>query len=495
MTTAARESKGWFAGLIERPDRAILVFCAAQLLFWTLAPLLSHQCPPLDVVEMYAWGHEGVVATFKHPNLPGLVLDASRRLTGGAIWPAYVASQLFVVATFLCVYALGRDLLGGPRALAGTLLLTGIYFYSWRTPQLNNNLSQVPLWAGVCLALWRATESGRLRWWLALGVFGGLTIWAKYSAPIVLVVALLWLLADPKARRSLLTPGPWVALVVFAVVVAPQVVYLVRNDYLPLRYAAERVHVRGAEGPVIWVGAQIGMHFMMLIMAGVAGLYGAGAGGRDPGEARARRYLTVMGLGPFALVVLAALATGQQLKDLWGMPMFNLSGLLLLAWFPGRFDASALLRVARFAAVLLVVVPLGYATVNWTEGWTTGDFKRIHWPHRAIASELIGAYARETGRRPRIVAGPIWEAGVLALGSREDLSVFIGADPVKSPWIAAGDIDRHGALVVWWVWEKPSDRVLRLTEGHTVRKIDFSWTSNESAPKITLAYAIIPPAD
>ena len=30
--------------------------------------------------------------------------------------------------------------------------------------------------------------------------------------------------------------------------------------------------------------------------------------------------------------------TGMGLRSMWGMPMFNLSGLLLLALLPGRFD-------------------------------------------------------------------------------------------------------------------------------------------------------------
>jgi 4-amino-4-deoxy-L-arabinose transferase-like glycosyltransferase len=493
MTSDRHDMRSSLDRLIARPDRAVLVLCAAQILFWTLAPILSHRAPPLDMVEMYAYGHEGVVATYKNPNLPGLILDATRRLTGGAIWPAYVIAQLFVATAFVCVYALGRDLLGNARALAGTLLLTGIYFYSWRTPQLNNNLTQVPLWAGVCLALWRATTSGRLRWWLALGVVSGLVLWAEYSAVSVLVAALVWMVADREARRSFRTAGPWVALAVFAVVVAPQIHFLIESDFLPLQYLDQLTHDDDAEGPIVFVGAQLGMHVVMFIMAGVAGLYGAGAGRRDPGEARAREFLTIMGLGPVAVVVGVALATGQHLKDLSGMPMFNLSGLLLLAWFPGRFDAVSLRRLARFAAVLLVVVPLGYVALQWTEPWTTGDAHRVHWPHRAIAEELTGIYERETGRPPRIVAGPVWDAGVVALGSRADLSVFIDADPSKSPWIAPEDVARHGVLVVWTAWEKPPERVLRFIGDAPIRSLDFSWSSNEDAPPIRLAYVIIPP--
>ena len=146
--------------LLERPERGLLALVLAQIMFWTLAPALSHTAPPLDVVEMYAWGREWVVATFKHPNLPGLVLEPLRLLLGQAGWTAYLVSQIFIAATFSTVFALGRDIMDAPRALAGTLMLTGVYFFSWVTPEFNHNVAQMPLWALTMLFLWRATTNG-----------------------------------------------------------------------------------------------------------------------------------------------------------------------------------------------------------------------------------------------------------------------------------------------------------------------------------------------
>jgi 4-amino-4-deoxy-L-arabinose transferase-like glycosyltransferase len=167
------------SNLHARPERGLFALMTAQAIFWTLAPALSHTAPPLDVVEMYAWGREWVVATFKHPNLPGLVLEPLHLLAGQAGWTAYLVSQLFIAITFWAVFKLGRELMDGPRALAGVLLLTGVYFFSWVTPEFNHNVAQMPLWALVMLFLWRATTSGKLLDWLLLGAFAGLSLWAK----------------------------------------------------------------------------------------------------------------------------------------------------------------------------------------------------------------------------------------------------------------------------------------------------------------------------
>ena len=102
----------FFEAVTARPGRALVALCAAQALLWTLAPALTHSAPPLDVVEMLVWGREGVVATYKHPNLPGLLLEAVRRASFGALWPVYLFGQGCVAASFVAVYLLGRDLLG-----------------------------------------------------------------------------------------------------------------------------------------------------------------------------------------------------------------------------------------------------------------------------------------------------------------------------------------------------------------------------------------------
>ena len=479
--------------LLSHPGRAVAALCAAQAVAWTLAPALTHAAPPLDVVEMLVWGREGVVATFKHPNLPGLLLEAVRRLSFGASWPAYALAQLCVVATFAAVYLLGRDLLSPGRALAGTALLTGVFYYSWPTPELNHNLMQMPLWAWSCLALWRAAAGGRLPWWVLLGVFAGLSLWAKYSSGLLLAAAAVWLLWDARARAQLARPGPWVALAAFAAAAAPQAHFLIRTDFLPLEYAATRAGAAG--GPGGFLLAQLADHAVFLAMALAAGLFGAGAGRRRAEEARARGFLLVMGLLPVLLAVAIAGAGGVGLRDMWGMPMFNLSGLLLLALFPGRFDGRGLARILSMAAALLAAIPAAYAASVLFRPALSDKPSRVVWPQREIASRLLRAYMRETGAMPRIVAGPVWEAGLVALAAPGAPSVWIDADTRKSPWVTARDIARHGALALWPTRAGPGPALAALTAGGTKRQEVFRWSGTPSARPIRITWTVIPPAD
>lgn len=478
--------------LSSRPGRALAALCAAQAIVWTLAPASTHAAPPLDVVEMLVWGREWVVATFKHPNLPGLLLEAVRRVSFGASWPAYALAQGCVVASFVAVYLLGRDLLSPARALAGTALLTGVFYYSWPTPEMNHNLAQMPLWAWTCLALWRAADSGRLSWWVLLGLFGGLSLWAKYSSGLLLVAAAVWILWDARARARLAGPGPWVALAIFAAAAAPQAHFLVATDFLPLEYAASRAGAAGEAGPFLL--AQLADHAGLLAMALAAGLFGAGAVRLRAEEARARRFLLVLGPMPVLLAVAMAGAGGIGLRDMWGMPMFNLSGLLLLALFPGRFDDRRLARIVSMAALFVVAVPAVYAASVLFRPALSDKPSRVVWPQEEIASRLLQAYAGETGAMPRIVAGPVWEAGLVALAAPGTPSVSIDADMRKSPWVSARDIADKGALAVWPTRNGPTPALAAAIAGRAVRREAFRWSDSPTARPIRISWTAIPPA-
>lgn len=482
-----------FESVTARHGRALAALCAAQALVWTLAPALTHSAPPLDVVEMLVWGREGVVATYKHPNLPGLLLEAVRLVSFGAFWPVYLFGQGCVAATFAAVYLLGRDLLGPGRGLAGTLLLTGIFYYSWPTPEVNHNLLQMPLWAWTGLALWRAVQRGRFAWWVLLGLFAGLSLWAKYSSGLLLLAAFVWLLADGRGRACLSRPGPWLALAACALVAAPQAAFLVESGFLPLDYAAGRAASDRAGGPVAFLLAQLADHAVFALMALAAGLFGAGAARAPAEECGARRFLLILGIGPLLLTVLAATAADLGLKDMWGMPMFNWSGLLLMALLPGRFDGRRLARLGAMAAGLLVLVPAAYAAAVQFGASISDKPVRVAWPQDAIAGRLLRGYIEETGAAPRIVVGHQWLAGLVALKAPGGPSVSINADPRKSPWVSDREIDERGALAVWRTGRKLPPGMAALATGRPRWHETFRWSDSPTARPIRITWAVIPP--
>ncbi len=345
--------------VLHDPTALVALLVAGQIVAWTLAPALTHYAPPLDVVESTMWGREWVIATYKHPALPSWALEASRLLTGAVGWPAYLVSQLFVAATFVFAFLLGRDLMDPRRAAAGTLLLTGIAFYAWPTPEFNHNVAETPFWAALPWALWRAVERRGIGWWALVGALAAGGLYAKLTTALLLVTLAAWILWDARARRCLTTPGPWLGLAIFVALAAPLAFWLVAHDFAPLKYAAARsTQVREGGGggvPVFLINVALNLAGMLAMLA-IAGLIGprrcrdlsdaAAEPPPPPVAPRALRYLIVLTAGPLVLAIVAALIAGANVKSAWGSSMFNLAGILAVALTSQRFDFTALRRIA-----------------------------------------------------------------------------------------------------------------------------------------------------
>src|SRR5262249_46830725 len=116
----------------------------------------------------------------------------------------------------------------------------GLHFFNYTAPKFNHDVIQLPFWALAGLSFHGALRTGRLGHWAVLGVALGLAFWAKYFVVILALPLLLFMAVDPRARRQLATPGPYLAAAISLVIVSPHLIWLQQNDWLPLSYAASR---------------------------------------------------------------------------------------------------------------------------------------------------------------------------------------------------------------------------------------------------------------
>ena len=483
--------------LVDSPGQALAALCAAQVALWTLVPAIVHDMPPLDVVEGYMWGREWQLATFKHPGMPSWILEASRQITGAIGWPAYLASQLLIVLTFVAVFALGKEIMDGWRALAGVLLLTALYYFSVPTPELNHNVAQMPFWAGMALFLWRCRERGKVIDWIILGALAAGGLYAKLSTTLFIGCGGLWLLLDAKARSRLLSPGPWLGLAVFVLLAMPLALHVSGTKGAMLDYAAERGRRFG--GSVLeFLGAQflvLAGAFAMLAVAGVRPGRSGPAGATCSLEPGAMRFLTFMTAGPLALSVLVALVKGIGAKPMWGAPMLNLSGLLLVALLGSAFDRRHAARLAALAGLLLIAIPIGYAAVYLAIPAYTGQLKKQNWPQAEISERLLRHWTLATGKPLGIIAGEPWIAGAVGLGPGVKASILTNAKFSLAPWITPERLKREGALVIW---EEQGRRfkppgIDALVGDRPVAEERFRSRRFPNAPPIVIKYAILPP--
>ena len=487
----------WRAALDAAPPRTVLtVLLVAQIAIWTIVPRLAAISLPLDVVsDGVSWGREWQWGYFKHPPLPPWLVEIFFASLGD--WGPFLLSQLAVAATYVFVFLLGRAIMPVRAALIGTLLLAGVYYFSIPTPEFNHNVAQMPMWAWATFAYYQSLRTRRIGWWAMLGLACGAAFLCKYASAALFLAMLAHMLSSRKTALSLATVGPYLTLVVFAVAISPHVVWLVQNHFPSFGYAAARAGhsaslVHRIVSPLHFLLSQIAALLLALIMAAAIGLLRPL---RLPSlEDDDFRFLVFLGLGPALITAALSLVSGFGIRDMWGAPMWNLTGLLIVYAMHARMDRASLPALYAWLAALFVIMPLAYViSTDWGPEWRNKP-SRTQWPDRALSAAFSDAWKDGVHRPLDIVAGDGWLAGLIALRAEPQPSVFIDGDMKKSPWITKSRLAREGALVVWQTGKSDSPPAGLALPGLRIMGVKtFSWPREPNAKPLRIGWGVIAP--
>ncbi|MBI3382495.1 MAG: glycosyltransferase family 39 protein [Aquabacterium sp.] len=428
----------------SRTAAALLVL---HLLIWTALPLLVSRNLPLDVVEALAWGREWQWGYYKHPPLSGWLAEMAR--LGPSNWSLFLLAQLMVTGGMAASWALGRELLGTRLATLGLMATEGIHYFNMSSTEFNANVVLFPLWAGASLCGWRALRSGKLGWWMALGLCCGLGTLGKYVFLLLPACLVLYTWINPVARQAWRTAGPWAAAAVFLLVIAPHLKWAIDHDWATLHYALGRGHSDELAQQGSW--RQEFIHFVLAQALTLLPAWGLlrtlGASRPTQRPAHERGLLFTLALAPLLLIMLAATLAQAQMLHMWASPFFLCAVPLWLAW-----RQPAALNTSRFTwawSTWMLITVVIFASTALLGPQKKHKLDRTSYPGQEIAAILTAKWHTQTGRPLSIVAGEEFVAGTVAHYSADRPSVFYDADFSESLWLRPEQVTQQGAVFVW----------------------------------------------
>lgn len=429
------------------------LFLIAYFVIWSIAPTFFASSVPFDVSEGISWGSEWQLGYYKHPPFSSWVLYSFYQLFGH-IGP-YLLSQLYILLTLFLIYQLGKKVWSHEIALLGSALTLAIVYYSYPSLEFNHNVAQFPIWAGLYLVFYQALTRNRLTDWLLLGVLGGLGMLTKYSVVFLLLPMAIYLLL-PKQWPLLKQPQPWIAVFVMLAVFAPHLYWLVMHDWLPLGYANGRSHDVGEAASSVsrhfsWISfiiAQLVAHIPLLLILALnrKRLFTVSTYKHNlPAGASLLWYLWA---APIGVLVVLSLVFGVGLRDMWGMPMWALSGLLAASFV---VPTAQLLTATKLRKALAIWLTL--ATVLMIVYVGFGDKirhkpSRMQWPEQALAGQAQDTWQSLSSCTLDSVSGDRWLGALVAINSGFP-SQMISGPANHSPWMNIERLQKNGTLVMW----------------------------------------------
>jgi hypothetical protein len=447
---------GWLALIEAYPGRAFTAFLALHAAVWTALPALLYPNLPLDLIEALMYGREWQLGYDKLPPLPWWLVQIAHQLVGRD-FAYYLLAEISVCAAFALVYTAARPLVGAVGALVSVLIIDGLHYLNYTAAKFNHDVIQLPFWALAGLSFHRALRGGRRADWLLLGLALGLALWAKYFVVVLLAPIAVFVLVDREARKTLATPGPYIAAAAALVTVAPHVVWLIKTDFLPLAYAEHRAVLSRGWYDHLWHPLQFTvsqLFFMLPSLIIAAPLFLPRRRPDEPvarpsADAFDRRIVTWLTFGPMAAVLAMAAVSGRGVVAMWGYPLWLFLGTWLVMHARAVPEGPRLARIVGTWGIVFVCLALAFVGNYGLLPQFDHRYRAVFFPGGSLGREITQRYRDKTGQTLAYVIGTMWDAGNVAHYSPDHPRVLVDGEPARAPWIDLADLRRKGAVVVW----------------------------------------------
>src|SRR5512139_706136 len=438
--------------IVAAPGRAIAAILFLHAAVWTVLPAVLYANLPLDLIEALTYGREWQLGSDKLPPLPWWLVEIVYRLVGHD-FAYYLLAQAAVVTALWLIYLTAKPVAGPAGALVAVLIVDGLHYFSYTAVKFNHDVIQLPFWALAGFAFHRALRGGWIGHWLLLGLATGMSLWAKYFIVVLAVPLAIFIVFDREARKSLATPGPYVTAAVALVTMAPHLVWLVENNFLPLAYAEHRALPSRGLIDHVWHPLQfaLGQAFFLVPSALIAMPLFFLRKRTSPPAAAAfdRRIIAWLAFGPIVAVLAMAAVSGRGTVAMWGYPLWLFLGLWLVLNAPQKIDELRFKRVLVAWGAVFGCLAIAFIVNYEVLPRYDHRYRAVFFPGSDLGRELSQRYRAATGRPIVYVLGSMWDGGNVAPSPPQPPRVLIDGKPERALWIDLTDLRSKGAVVVW----------------------------------------------
>jgi hypothetical protein len=233
--------------MITERQLSIALFAFVGVL--TLLRVISLSQAPIgltvDEAQYWAWSRSFEWGYFSKPPLVAWAIAATTGVFGNDPWAVRLAAPLAQGAGALILFALAHRMYGAVSAFwagLGWSLMPGV---ALSASLITTDALLLPLWGLALFALWRFSETKSWRFAVLLGASIGLGALAKYAMLYFCLGMALSAAFVPRLREALLSRQGAFALMVAALILAPNIVWNAQHDFATVSHTAANANWGG----------------------------------------------------------------------------------------------------------------------------------------------------------------------------------------------------------------------------------------------------------
>jgi len=273
-----------------KDDRYYMRTAWLWLAGWALFRLIWAGLFPLapDEANYWQWGRHLAWGYHDQAPLMGWALWLSTSVLGHCEWSVRLPSVLAMWTASAYLVAMARRWSGTRTAVAVAFLTQGVLVFNVGGLLATPDALQAAGWAGAAYHTARAYENGKWAQWLTAGFWLGLGLLAKYTMIVFPAGAFAYGLFSSQHRVRLISPGPYVGLLLGLAMFCPVIYWNHENNWNSLRHVA---HLGGTDQDFIlqwrylgdYVASQAALLsplvFLLILLSWGTASMGTGVGG------------------------------------------------------------------------------------------------------------------------------------------------------------------------------------------------------------------------
>jgi hypothetical protein len=209
-------------------NKAISWVLGFQLFRLILLPFMGLM--PQDAYY-YLYGQNLSLSYFDHPGMIGYILRIFTELFGQSIFTIKFADFVITSLTIIAFYKLASYFLSKEKRQRAFVLLASTIFISILS---FNSTPDVPLllfWTLSIICLYKAIFEEKKWFWILGGITMGLAFNSKYTALLLQIGLIAFLLFSNKYRKLFLSPWFWVSLLISVAITFPVWYWNYQNEF------------------------------------------------------------------------------------------------------------------------------------------------------------------------------------------------------------------------------------------------------------------------
>jgi 4-amino-4-deoxy-L-arabinose transferase-like glycosyltransferase len=262
---------------------AVIVIAAMTALRIAYASLIDLRT---DEAYYWTWSKEHVLSFLDHPPMIAWFIRFGTAIFGDTNLGVRFGGIVAMAITQLLLADIVRRVTHDIRAIVLAVLMPeAALYYGLLMSKVAPDVALIPFSVAMIWSLVRLAEGNDQRWWLAAGVFGGLSLLSKFTVVLMLPAIAAFMLVPDWRLRQLRSPYPWLAALIALLVFSPVLIWNYQHDWASFRFQAVRataVHEFSLRTVGDYIGLQWGLVGFVLFPVVLSGLgFTAWRGYRD----------------------------------------------------------------------------------------------------------------------------------------------------------------------------------------------------------------------